>query len=159
MKSLFLFISLKVNFFFFYLLWHTACRILVSHQGSNPYPTQWKHRVLTTEPPGKSLLSLLEDVFPLLLSTFFVWSLQSIFVTLGFCECSLPWFLSVALVYPSHDGVKLMWVHVSDQIQRIPSHSKLLLELLLVMLDNLPINFLIYFIIYLFMPHSTVVGS
>ena len=32
----------------------TACRILVPKQGSNPRPLQWKHRFLTTAPPGKS---------------------------------------------------------------------------------------------------------
>ena len=33
--------------------WH--CGILVPNQGQNPYLLQWKHRVLTTGLPGKSL--------------------------------------------------------------------------------------------------------
>ena len=32
-----------------------ACGILVPNQGQNPYLLQWKHRVLTTGLPGKSL--------------------------------------------------------------------------------------------------------
>ena len=42
------------NFFFFFWLHHAACRNF-PNQGSNPHPLQWKHRVLTTAPPGKSL--------------------------------------------------------------------------------------------------------
>ena len=34
---------------------HVACGIIVPQQGLNPYPLQWKHRVLTTGQPGKSL--------------------------------------------------------------------------------------------------------
>ena len=33
--------------------WRVACGILVPHQGSNLCLLQWKHRVLTTGPPGK----------------------------------------------------------------------------------------------------------
>ena len=38
------------------LFWpyHKACRVLVSDQGLNLCPLQWKLRVLTSEPPGKS---------------------------------------------------------------------------------------------------------
>ena len=41
------------NVFFFWLCC-AACGILVPNQGSNPCPLQWKRRVLTTGPPGKS---------------------------------------------------------------------------------------------------------
>ena len=35
--------------------WTTWCVVSQFHdQGSNLWPLQWKHRVLTTEPPGKS---------------------------------------------------------------------------------------------------------
>ena len=60
--------NLKVFFFFFFsqtafilllllFFWlhHLAGRILVPNQGLNPGPLQWKHRVLTTAPPGNSL--------------------------------------------------------------------------------------------------------
>ena len=40
---------------FFFLAVHAACVILVTGQGSNLHPLQWKRRVLTTGPPGKSL--------------------------------------------------------------------------------------------------------
>ena len=40
--------------FFFFGLRFMACGILVPHQGSNPHPLHWKHRALTTGPPGKS---------------------------------------------------------------------------------------------------------
>ena len=45
-------------FYYFTLFWPcgTACRIF-PNQGSNPCPLQWKHRVLTTEPPGSPTLS------------------------------------------------------------------------------------------------------
>ena len=35
-------------------LYHLICEILVPWQGSIQAPQQWKHRVLTREPPGKS---------------------------------------------------------------------------------------------------------
>ena len=65
MNTLFLFICLRVNFFFSAVA--HSLQDLSSPPGIEPSPPQWKHRVLTTEPPGKSQLSLLEDVFPLLL--------------------------------------------------------------------------------------------
>ena len=37
---------------------HTVCGTLVSQQGSNLCPLQWKYRVLTTEPPLKSQVPL-----------------------------------------------------------------------------------------------------
>ena len=50
-------IELKDFFFFFFWPCSTACGILVPNQGSNPCPLQWKPRVLTTGPTGKSLNS------------------------------------------------------------------------------------------------------
>ena len=41
--------------FFFFLAVPWACGISVPDQGRNPCPLQWKCRVLTTGPPGKSL--------------------------------------------------------------------------------------------------------
>ena len=35
--------------------YHTAYRILVSHQGSNLCPLKWNHGILTTGPPGEFL--------------------------------------------------------------------------------------------------------
>ena len=48
-----------VCFCFCFLPCHMACEILVPQPGdqvSNPCPLQWKHGVLTTGPPGKSLI-------------------------------------------------------------------------------------------------------
>ena len=42
--------------FIYWQLHHTACGILVPDQVSNPCPLQWKHRILTTGQPGKSLI-------------------------------------------------------------------------------------------------------
>ena len=47
-----------VDCFFFFWLRRTACRILVPRW--NPRPLQWKHGVLTTGPPGKSLYGFLK---------------------------------------------------------------------------------------------------
>ena len=41
--------------FFFFLLFCTACRILVPQPGFEPGPWRWKHRVLTAGPPENSL--------------------------------------------------------------------------------------------------------
>ena len=51
--SLFLFLPLLFSFSF----WphHSPCRILVLWPGIEPRPQQWKHRVLTTGPPGNFL--------------------------------------------------------------------------------------------------------
>ena len=68
MKTLFLFICLKVNFFFFFAVVHSLQDHSSPTRDRTPHPIKWKHRVQTTEPAGKSLHSLLEDVFPLLLS-------------------------------------------------------------------------------------------
>ena len=42
---------------FYFTLWlrRTACVILIPQKGIEPRPPQWKHRVLTTGPPGNSL--------------------------------------------------------------------------------------------------------
>ena len=47
---------LYLFFFFIFFFWPgcMACGILVPDQGSNPRPLLWKHRILTTGPPGKS---------------------------------------------------------------------------------------------------------
>ena len=42
------------NFYFSWLC-HTACRILIPSLGTTVSSLQWKHGVLTTGPPGKSL--------------------------------------------------------------------------------------------------------
>ena len=39
----------------FFWLHLAACEILVPRPGIEPMPLQWKHRVLTTGPPGRSL--------------------------------------------------------------------------------------------------------
>ena len=44
----------KIYLFFFFLLHHTFCGILVPFQGSYLGSLQWKHGVLTTGLPGKS---------------------------------------------------------------------------------------------------------
>ena len=41
---------------------HAACKIIIPNQGSNPCPLQWKHGVLTTGWPGKSLEKGFEGV-------------------------------------------------------------------------------------------------
>ena len=40
-------------------LCHTMCGILGPDQELNPHPLHWKHRVLTTRPPGKSLIIII----------------------------------------------------------------------------------------------------
>ena len=49
-----------ISFFFFFFFWPhwVACGILVLQSGSNSCPLQWKYRVLTTGPPGKSIYLL-----------------------------------------------------------------------------------------------------
>ena len=49
-----------ILFIYFFFFWPhcEACEILIPNQGSNPHPPQWKHRVLITGPPGKSLIFL-----------------------------------------------------------------------------------------------------
>ena len=52
-----LLVNLKVSpgvFFFFFWLHLKACDLQLSCQGWNTCPLQWKRRVLTTGPPGKS---------------------------------------------------------------------------------------------------------
>ena len=50
-----------------YVFWlrRSACRILVCWPGSNPCPLQWKHGVLTTASPGKSLGLFVYSFLPL----------------------------------------------------------------------------------------------
>ena len=55
------FIALLFFFFKFLFFGCMACGILVPDQGSNLHPRQWKHRVLTTGPPGKLIL---KDLLP-----------------------------------------------------------------------------------------------
>ena len=47
-----------VSSFFFWLYCTASCKILVPWLGWNPCPLQWKHRILTTGLPGKSLVSV-----------------------------------------------------------------------------------------------------
>lgn len=46
--------TLGANLFFFFNLFRHATQHVVS-QVPNPHPLKWKHRILTTRPPGKSL--------------------------------------------------------------------------------------------------------
>ena len=48
-------------FFFFFLLYHVVCGILVPSQGLNPLPLQWKHGVLTMDRQGSLALELLRE--------------------------------------------------------------------------------------------------
>ena len=52
--------KVSLMYFFFFRFWSccAAYGILVP-LGSNPCPLHWKHRVLTTRPPGKSLIRFL----------------------------------------------------------------------------------------------------
>ena len=54
LMSLFLYECISERVFIFLAAPHSmwACGILITYQGSNPYPLRWEHRVLTTEPPG-----------------------------------------------------------------------------------------------------------
>ena len=38
------------------IFWHAAYGILFPQPGMEPMPSAWKHRVLTTEPPGYQTL-------------------------------------------------------------------------------------------------------
>ena len=62
-ESLFLFL-----FVLFYLIFKplgAACGILFSQQGSNPHLLHWKCGVLTTGPPGMSLLCFKQNLKPM----------------------------------------------------------------------------------------------
>ena len=52
--------------YLFYIFWPhcTVCGILVPNQGSNPHLLHWKHGVLATGPPGKSLFLIVEAWMP-----------------------------------------------------------------------------------------------
>ena len=47
--------SLSLSFFFFLAILQGLGDLKFPDQGLNPCPLKWKHRVLTTGPPGKSL--------------------------------------------------------------------------------------------------------
>ena len=57
-----------------YFFWpcHTACGILVPQPWIEPGPRQWKHRVLTTGPPGNSPIHLIFLMHLLQTSEFFI---------------------------------------------------------------------------------------
>ena len=57
-------------FFCFFVFWlcYTACGMLVPRPGIEPRPWQWKRGVLTTGPPGKSLMGLLIMVTNIILA-------------------------------------------------------------------------------------------
>ena len=67
--------SMKLPFFFFFfkiyaflfILLATQCSMWNFHnQGLNPQPLQWKHRILTTGPPGKSRETIFDELLDLL---------------------------------------------------------------------------------------------
>ena len=49
---------------FFFIFLTTSCDMwnLFPSQGSNPWPLQWKHRVLTTGPPGRAHILLIKSL-------------------------------------------------------------------------------------------------
>ena len=53
---------MAVIFFFFWPQW-AACGILVPQPGIELVPLQWKRRVLTTGPPGKSLMAVISETY------------------------------------------------------------------------------------------------
>lgn len=52
--------------FFFFLLGHAViwCGISVPRSGIEPGPQRWKHHILTTRPPGKSALYVINSFKP-----------------------------------------------------------------------------------------------
>ena len=50
----------SIHQFFFLFSW-AARRILDPNRGLNPHPLHWKHRVLTTGPPGSPDSSILDN--------------------------------------------------------------------------------------------------
>ena len=48
--------TLLLKWIILFLFWpgHTACGILVAWAGTEPEPRQWRHKVLTSGPPGNS---------------------------------------------------------------------------------------------------------
>ena len=78
-----------VGLFFFFL---ADCGILVPQQGSNPYPLQWKHGVLTIRPPvnSKVFLHKLNVILWIKIVTYFhekCWYVRSI--------CNHSWIESI----------------------------------------------------------------
>ena len=63
-KNLLILAALGFFFFFFFFVW--ACGIYFPDQGSNPGPLHWKHGVLITGPPEKSLFKKKKMLFFLL---------------------------------------------------------------------------------------------
>ena len=59
MNNIFLFFFFL--FFFFFLPCCTACEILIPQPGIEPMTLQWKHGVLTTGLPGKSLNNIISE--------------------------------------------------------------------------------------------------
>ena len=70
--------------FFFFVLHHTACGILIPYQGSNPRPLQWKLRVLTTGLSGKSMVAIL-----IYMGSFHPYNFIPHFSSLGLLVCAL----------------------------------------------------------------------
>ena len=90
-----------VNFFYLFIcrsVWHVGCQF--PDQGLNPYPLQWKCRVLTTGPPGNSLNVLYktkevslysqfaDSFFFLVLLILFIWLHWVLVAACGFFHCS-----------------------------------------------------------------------
>ena len=98
---------LGVIFFFFWPR-HVGCGTLVLHQGSNPWPLQWKRGGLTTGPPGNS-----EWFFMLRTSTTY-WELAHLKLARDvWSVCQLYAYVSCQAVNPS-----LQWlqqVHTGRQ--------------------------------------------
>ena len=86
-------------FFLFFLLFGCIVRHMGSqfpNQGSNPHPLQWKHRVSTTGPPGKS-----QNLFPCLFQLLVV--------------AYTPWPIATSSIFKaSHDKLSPFMVHLSD---------------------------------------------
>ena len=72
-----------------------ACGILVSDQGSNQHPLQWKCGVLTTGLPGKSLLQIYLNEFSFLLLCYLCYFYFFLFPILSWLHFNwLDFFLS-----------------------------------------------------------------
>ena len=74
-----------------------ACGILVPQPGIEPGPLQWKRRVLTTGPPGNSLIISYNNQIFLILpfhSSFFNWSTVDLQCHVSF-RCTAQWFIYI----------------------------------------------------------------
>ena len=85
--SLMSFAHFLIVFFFLFLAMPYGSRILVPNRGLNVHPLQWKCRVLTTGPPGKSLYCLFLYYWIL---TFFIYPKYEFFVRLVVWNYFLP---------------------------------------------------------------------